>query len=39
MTVVAAAIIRHKDKILICKRGSGGNCEHLWNFLRKTGGK
>lgn len=36
MTVVAAAIIRHKDKILICKRGSGGNCEHLWEF---PGGK
>lgn len=36
MTKVAAAIIRCDDKILICKRGAGGNCEYLWEF---PGGK
>jgi len=36
MTKVAAAIIRRDDKILICKRGAGGNCEFLWEF---PGGK
>jgi len=36
MTKVAAAIIRKGDKILICKRGAGGNCEFLWEF---PGGK
>lgn len=36
MTIVAAAVIRHGDKILICKRGPGGNCENLWEF---PGGK
>ncbi|AGC67049.1 hypothetical protein Cst_c00160 [Thermoclostridium stercorarium subsp. stercorarium DSM 8532] len=36
MTKVAAAIIRKNGKILICKRGAGGNCGHLWEF---PGGK
>lgn len=36
MTKVAAAIIRHEGKLLICKRGSGGNCANLWEF---PGGK
>lgn len=34
---VAAAIIRDRSgKILICRRGDGGNCAHLWEF---PGGK
>lgn len=36
MTKVAAAIIRKEDKVLICKRGAGGNCAYLWEF---PGGK
>ena len=36
MTQVTAAIIRQNDKILICKRGAGGNCAFLWEF---PGGK
>ena len=36
MIQVAAAIIRENDKILICKRGAGGNCAFLWEF---PGGK
>lgn len=36
MTKVAAAIIKQDGKILICKRGAGGSCEHLWEF---PGGK
>jgi len=36
MTIVAAAIIRQNGKILICRRGAGGNCEYLWEF---PGGK
>ena len=33
---VAAAIIRRRGKILICKRGEGGSCARLWEF---PGGK
>ena len=36
MIHVTAAIIRKNGKILICRRGEGGNCEHLWEF---PGGK
>ncbi len=36
MTKVAAAVIRQNGKILICKRGAGGNCAFLWEF---PGGK
>jgi mutator protein MutT len=36
MIYVAAAIIRQKDKILICQRGAGGNCAFFWEF---PGGK
>lgn len=36
MVKVAAAIIREGEKILICKRGEGGNCPFLWEF---PGGK
>jgi 8-oxo-dGTP diphosphatase len=36
MIHVAAAILRKDDKILICQRGAGGNCEYLWEF---PGGK
>lgn len=36
MITVIAAIIRQKEKILICQRGPGGNCAHLWEF---PGGK
>lgn len=36
MTQVAAAIIQKDKKILICKRGAGGNCAFLWEF---PGGK
>lgn len=36
MTMVAAAIIRKKGKVLICQRGEGGNCAFLWEF---PGGK
>lgn len=35
-TVVAAAIIRLDNKILICKRAEGGSCSGLWEF---PGGK
>lgn len=35
--VVAAAILRNvQGEILICKRGPGGSCAHLWEF---PGGK
>jgi mutator protein MutT len=33
---VAAAIIEHGGKILICRRGEGGDCANLWEF---PGGK
>ncbi|MDY3867954.1 MAG: 8-oxo-dGTP diphosphatase MutT [Pyramidobacter sp.] len=37
MIDVAAAVIRNeKGEILICRRGSGGNCANLWEF---PGGK
>lgn len=37
MTQVGAAIIRDgAGRILICKRGDGGSCAHLWEF---PGGK
>ena len=36
MIHVTAAIIRSNGKILICRRGEGGNCAHLWEF---PGGK
>lgn len=36
MTKVAAAIIRKKDKLLICQRGPGGSTAFLWEF---PGGK
>lgn len=36
MQQVAAAIIAEKGHILICQRGSGGPCAHLWEF---PGGK
>ena len=37
MIEVTAAIIRNKkDEILICQRGPGGSCAHLWEF---PGGK
>lgn len=37
MVHVAAAIIRNQNGgILICQRGSGGSCAHLWEF---PGGK
>ena len=36
MLHVAAAIIRRNGKILICRRGAGGNCAYLWEF---PGGK
>lgn len=36
MIQVAAAIIRKDGKILVCKRGAGGSCAHLWEF---PGGK
>lgn len=37
MITVAAAIIHNEQgEILICKRGSGGSCAHLWEF---PGGK
>lgn len=37
MIEVAAAIIQAQDgKILICQRGAGGSCAHLWEF---PGGK
>lgn len=37
MVTVAAAIIRNEtDEILICQRGPGGSCAHLWEF---PGGK
>lgn len=36
MIKVGAAIIREKDKILICQRGEGGFCANLWEF---PGGK
>lgn len=35
-TKVSAAIVRRGGKILICKRGPGGSCAHLWEF---PGGK
>lgn len=36
MIKVAATIIKDRGKILVCKRGPGGNCAHLWEF---PGGK
>lgn len=36
MKRIAAAILRRNDKILICRRGSGGSCGYLWEF---PGGK
>ncbi len=33
---VAAAIIEQEGKILICRRGGGGDCANLWEF---PGGK
>lgn len=36
MLQVAAAIIRRGGRILICRRGPGGNCAWLWEF---PGGK
>ena len=36
MIHVTAAIIRSNGKILICRRGEGGSCAHLWEF---PGGK
>lgn len=36
MIQVTAAIIRRNGKILICRRGDGGSCAHLWEF---PGGK
>lgn len=37
MVTVAAAIFRNaQGEILICKRGPGGSCAHLWEF---PGGK
>ena len=37
MTEVAAVILTdEQDKILICRRGGGGNCAYLWEF---PGGK
>ena len=32
MVKVAATIIENEGKILVCKRGPGGNCAHLWEF-------
>lgn len=36
MVKVSAAIIKQNGKILVCKRGPGGSCAHLWEF---PGGK
>lgn len=37
VTNVSAGIIRNeKGEILICQRGAGGSCAHLWEF---PGGK
>lgn len=36
MIEVSAAIIEENDKFLICRRGEGGNCAHMWEF---PGGK
>lgn len=37
MVEVAAVILREQNgKILICRRGAGGNCAYLWEF---PGGK
>lgn len=36
MVEVAAAIIQKEGRILICRRGEGGSCAHLWEF---PGGK
>lgn len=36
MVEVAAAILRRKDSILICRRAEGGDCSLLWEF---PGGK
>lgn len=37
MTEVAAVILKDEsDRILICRRGAGGNCAYLWEF---PGGK
>ena len=37
MTQVAAVILTDEEgKILICKRGEGGSCAHLWEM---PGGK
>lgn len=36
MIHVAAAIIRRNGRLLLCRRGPGGSCAHLWEF---PGGK
>ena len=33
---VAAAVVRREGKFLVCKRGAGGSCAHLYEF---PGGK
>lgn len=36
MTEVSAAIIEKDGKFLVCRRGEGGSCAHMWEF---PGGK
>ncbi len=36
MTEVSAAILEKGGKYLICRRGAGGSCAHMWEF---PGGK
>lgn len=36
MIQVAAALIFKEDTLLVCRRGPGGDCAHLWEF---PGGK
>lgn len=36
MKRIAAAVLRRKNNILICRRGPGGSCAYLWEF---PGGK
>ncbi len=36
MVKVSAAIIEEGGRFLVCRRGPGGNCAHLWEF---PGGK
>lgn len=36
MKKIAATILKRKGRILICRRGPGGNCAGLWEF---PGGK